>query len=148
MDKAKALLSLAKVCETTHSWAINIDCAIFATVHPDKFSDEASAAFYARLDWTRNLADRQWLREVGMSQYTSSIDAAMTLVPEGWSIGVGDLRGYDPPIWRAHLRDHRPQSLSPEGHSTIWVEGNTPISMAKAICAAALRALAAEATNG
>ncbi|MGH6746562.1 hypothetical protein [Novosphingobium sp.] len=147
MDKAQSLLSLARLCEKPNPSG-NINCAIFATLYPEKFSDEASAAQYARPNWTRNGADWLWLRDVGMLRYTESVDAAMTLVPEGWSIGVGDLRGYDPPVWRAHLRDHRPQSLTPEGHSHIWVEGNTPESMALAICTAALRALAAEKTNG
>lgn len=67
--------------------------------------------------------------------YTASIDAAMTLVPEGWSVGLGDLRGRDPVIWRAHLRDHN----NPDPSTRQWVEGNcaTP---ALALCAAALRA--------
>lgn len=74
--------------------------------------------------------------------YTASLDSAMTLVPEGWSVSVGDLRGYDPPMWRCHLRDHRPESLTAAGHSEIWKEGSTPASAALAICAAALRARA------
>lgn len=74
--------------------------------------------------------------------YTTSLDAALTLVPEGWSFSVGDLRGYDPPMWRCHLRDHRPQSLTAAGHSHIWKEGNTIAGPALAICAAALKARA------
>lgn len=67
-----------------------VDCAIFATVYPDKFGD--SAAMYARIDWTRNRADWMWLRDLGMPAYTASIDAAMTLVTEGlaWSLNGGD----------------------------------------------------------
>lgn len=76
------------------------------------------------------------------------LDAALMLVPEGWSIGVGDLRGYTPPIWRAHLRDHRPGSLTEAGHSHIWREGNARTSIALALAAAALRARASEAAHG
>jgi hypothetical protein len=68
------------------------------------------------------------------------LDAAMSLVPDGWSIGLGDLRGYDPPLWRAHLRDHN----NPDASRRQWVEGNTSASAALALCAAALRARAAQ----
>lgn len=79
---------------------------------------------------------------VGVPIYTSSLDAAMSLVPEGWSFSVGDLRGYDPPMWRAHLRDHRTESLSKDGHSVVWVKGNTIHGPALALTASALRARA------
>lgn len=67
------------------------------------------------------------------------LDAAFKLVPEGWSIGLGDLRGYNPVIWRAHLRDHRPDSLTPAGHAHIWWEGHAA-TPALALAAAALKA--------
>jgi hypothetical protein len=72
--------------------------------------------------------------------YTASLDAAMTLVPEGWSVGIGNLPGRN---WlvRAHLRDHRPESLTQDGHSHIWREGHHS-TFALALTAAALRALA------
>lgn len=68
--------------------------------------------------------------------YTASIDAAMTLVPEGWSIGLGDLRGYDPIVWRAHLRDHN----DPDPMKRKWFEGHAPTA-AIALCIAALKAM-------
>lgn len=77
---------------------------------------------------------------LNMRPYTTSLDAAMTLVPEGWSVGMGDLRGYTPLRWRAHLRDHNPASLTAEGHSHIWKEGHSEHGLALALCAAALRA--------
>lgn len=69
--------------------------------------------------------------------YTASLDAAMTLVPDGWSFSLGEMMGL--PLerrWRCHLRDHN----EPYNPSTCkWVDRDcqTP---ALAICAAALRA--------
>jgi hypothetical protein len=68
-------------------------------------------------------------------RYTTSLDAAMTLVPEGWSIGLGDLRSYNPIIWRAHLRDHN----NPSASTRDWKEGHAP-TPALALCIAALKA--------
>jgi hypothetical protein len=72
---------------------------------------------------------------------TASLDAAMSLVPEGWSVGIGHLPGADWKI-RAHLRDHRSQSLTKDGHSHIWVEGHHANCFALALVAAALLARA------
>ena len=74
--------------------------------------------------------------------YTASLDDAMTLVPEGWSVGLGDLRGYTPIIWRAHLRDHNDPSYS----TRQWVEGHAS-TPALALTAAAIRALASKPTT-
>lgn len=95
------------------------------------------------MDW-KNPAHKAFFRFWNMLQAEAYIDAALMLVPEGWSRSIGDLWGYDPPLWRCHLRDHRPQSLTPEGHSHIWKEGNTVTSAALAITAASLRARAEE----
>lgn len=73
--------------------------------------------------------------------FTGSIDAAMQLVPEGWSVGIGHLPGASWKI-RAHLRDHRPQSLTKEGWSHIWVEGHHS-TFACSLAAAAIRARSA-----
>jgi hypothetical protein len=59
----------------------------------------------------------------------------MMLLPEGWSLGLGDLRGYDPVVWRAHIRDHNPESLTPAGHSHIWFDAEAP-TPAEALLAA------------
>lgn len=80
--------------------------------------------------------DRPWPVEV--PDYLRSLDAAMTLLPEGWSLGLGDLRGYNPIIWRAHLRDHN----DPNAYSRYWVEGHAT-DPAAALTAACLRAIAA-----
>ena len=96
---------------------------IFRTLRP-----RSSFANGGDSDEARNTFIRLW--EGG-----APLDAAMTLVPDGWSIGLGDLRGYAPIIWRAHLRDHNDPSAS----SRRWVEGHAKTA-ALALCAAALRA--------
>lgn len=104
-----------------------VDCAIFATVYPDKFGD--SAAMYARIDWTRNRADWMWLRDLGMPAYTASIDAAITLVPDGWNWGV----------WRRHdWAKQNAQVWHPQQES--WTKHGDAATPALAIVAAALRA--------
>ncbi len=89
-------------------------------------------------DWFHPPASKVRHHVSELPRYTSDLNAAMSLVPEGWSVGIGDLPGADWVV-RAHLRDHRPESLTPEGHSHIWVEGHNR-SFALALCAAALRA--------
>ncbi|EQB09737.1 hypothetical protein [Novosphingobium lindaniclasticum] len=146
MDRAKALLSLARVCEGSHPWAINIDCAVFATLYPDKFSNEDSAAQYARLNWTRNLADRQWLGAIGMLQYSASLDAAMTLVPAGclhMTRTIWDAAGK--PVGLARI-----DKYEGSGAAMMWADGFDAVAAtpALALCAAVLRARAAEVANG
>lgn len=77
-----SLVELASRVEALEVPDRTIDCAIFATVRPGIFGDDA--VMYARLDWTRNRGDWLWLRDQGMPAYTASLDAAMTLVPDGW----------------------------------------------------------------
>lgn len=85
-----------------------------------------------------------WYRPDGRAScvpnFTGSLDAALSLVPEGWSTGLGDLHGYAPPIWRAHLRDHN----NPNPARRQWIEGHAA-TPALTLTAAALRALAAQA---
>jgi hypothetical protein len=99
--------------------------------------------FYGHKDYSVMVLERSYYDIEGsapeLPHYTTSLDAAMMLVPEGWSVGLGDLRGYDPIIWRAHLRDHRPESLTKAGHSHIWREGHAA-TPALALVAACLRA--------
>ena len=77
-----------------------------------------------------------------LPEYTSSIDAALTLVPEGWSRSIGEMMGLPEKIrWMAHIRDHRPESVDSAGRSIKWKEGEAP-TPAIAICIAALKARA------
>jgi hypothetical protein len=67
--------------------------------------------------------------------YTASLDAAMQLVPDGWSLSFGELRGIG--VWRAWLNDHN----TPDGKAVrhIDVDASTP---ALALTAVALCAIA------
>jgi hypothetical protein len=64
--------------------------------------------------------------------YTASLDAAMTLVPEGWSIVVGTYGEQRMPFARLFPPDY---ANSPLEHQ----ESNDCANMAIALCAAALR---------
>jgi hypothetical protein len=70
--------------------------------------------------------------------YTTSLDAAVSLVPENWALSLGEMRGLPERIRRrGWLNDHN----TPDGKATRWREGNSS-SPSLAICAAALRARA------
>ena len=66
------------------------------------------------------------------SSYTTSLDAAVTLVPEGWSISVGCSEN------RKHAQVQLGRSYPT--NKVVTLEGRT---MALALCAATLRARAA-----
>lgn len=81
-----------------------------------------------------------WLAEGGARSYTTSLDAALTLVPEGWRWTVAN-PGYDKGVYqggRALADLHHP--LSSGGGPNAKAFGATP---ALALCIAALRARAA-----
>ena len=65
--------------------------------------------------------------------FTTSLDAALTLVPEGWSWSLGEMRGIGK--FRGWLNDHN----TPDGLAVrhIDADATTP---ALALCIAALRA--------
>ena len=68
--------------------------------------------------------------------YTSSIDAALMLVPEGWAISFGEKRGLPPEIRMfAWLNDHN----TPDGIAVRHTEGSAH-TIALALCIAALSA--------
>ena len=65
--------------------------------------------------------------------YTASIDAALMLVPEGWSWSLGEQRGVGK--FRGWLNDHN----TPDGLAVRHVDADAA-TPALALCAAALRA--------
>ncbi len=70
---------------------------------------------------------------VPVTPYTTSLDAALTLVPEGWKWrldGVGSPRYYEADLWGSSILPERKQEYISSG-------GSTP---ALALCSAALRA--------
>jgi hypothetical protein len=120
MTNKSALLELASRCEAAEKADEMLDSDIWHAVgRPNEYL-------------VRDL-------KLDPPDYTASLDAAIRLVPEGWSVGLGDLRGRDPVVWRAHLRDHN----DPDEMKRQWVEGHA-VTPALALTAAALRALAKE----
>ena len=99
----------------------------------EDYTDETYC--YAQHGWTMNHADHGFLDSIPVPRYTSSIDAAMTLVPEGhkyWNLGGSPTRGFaGAGLYGAVIDDQ------------FYGEAQTP---ALALCAAAL--LAREASNG
>ena len=99
----------------------------------EDYTDETYC--YAQHGWTMNHADHGFLDSIPVPRYTSSIDAAMTLVPEGhkyWNLGGSPTRGIaGAGLYGAVIDDQ------------FYGEAQTP---ALALCAAAL--LAREASNG
>lgn len=109
------LLELAPACEKAAG--------------PIRELDEAIFALLPFADLPKKIA--------GIARYTASLDAAMTLVPEGWFIGrLND----SPHLDRAHVMLH--SGIAPfadaEGHGS---------TRALALCAAALRARAQTPSN-
>jgi hypothetical protein len=109
----------------------------------EDYTDETYC--YAQHGWTMNRADHGFLDSIPVPRYTSSIDAAMTLVPEGdpafsatfWRLG-NDGEGADPAEFKAEIL-----LCSMLTSKRLSATASTP---ALALCAAAL--LAREASNG
>ena len=111
-----------------------LDAAIFAVAYPERVP---SPIFESGYGW-RFEGDGWWLatgedarvppKTVTPARYTSSIDAALTLVPEGWlwRIMPSDFDGWLAEVWTDDTLD-----------CEFGVRAKTP---ALAICIAALRA--------
>lgn len=131
MTSPAELRELAARAEAATGPDRELMCAAFKGAFP-----EVSSGAWDAIDAWDGAYDR-FCAMLAVGAYES---AALSLVPEGWSVGIGHLPGMDWLI-RAHLRDHREQSLTAEGHSHIWVEGHHK-AFAAALTAAALRARA------
>lgn len=133
-DRA-TLLALAERCETATGPDRELDGAIYiAVLIPAERAGriDQNGGF---VGWWPKDGPYVGAREV--PAYTASLDAALTLVPEGWHWSADSRRfGY--------VRGRGPQDGAPDPEG--WARGTaTP---ALALCAAALRALAAQAEGG
>jgi hypothetical protein len=112
-DRSESLIALAERCEKATGPNRELDWAIHVAIHPDKVTVKRSHHY---------LYDEQ---------YTASLDAAMTLVPEvwePWDLNKGQR-------WHFSLKRQGGKYPIVDGHADTW-----PL----AICAAALRARAAQ----
>lgn len=139
MDRAQ-LLGLAERVEKASGPDRELDCLIWCATSPSHFEYHGGdgvlavvGGFAARLDWC------------DMPHPTSSLDAALTLVPEGWRVAyLGEwdndaLRARGP--WQAILiRPGQGDCFGPD----LSPRCNHAATPALALCAASLRALAAQ----
>lgn len=105
-----------------------LDSLIALEIEPERFKD-------LKLDADSNLGILAGI--FGIAYYTASLDAALTLVPEGmwWLVGCGQINPTEP-LYGAQIR--RP-GFSTGGEVVCETEHN---HMAIALCLAALKARA------
>jgi hypothetical protein len=118
-----ALLELAERCEAATGPDREIDAAICRATKVCVEQPDGS--------WMRYLTDG-YCHSMHPLNVTASIDAALTLVPEG--------RGY---IYKRHGIKSAIRAQIESGDRTTFVQGDAA-TLALAICAAALRARAAQ----
>lgn len=119
-----SLLELAKRCEAATEGDRELDVAIW--LHCCGPADRE--AYEAGLEISEQEAAFRADYMMDGARYTASIDAALTLVPEGASYDLRTAQTAPGALAMIHPTRMRP---------TVTVRGNTP---ALAICAAALRA--------
>lgn len=130
------LLALVDRVEKEAAGSRELDAEIWLTVTPGATREPRTVRSSKGLwpdyviDETRDASERL----IVVPSYTSSIDAAMSLVPEGWGLKLEHNMGHGTTCTVGHVG---PDKLydRPEG----WSGAATP---ALALCAAALRALA------
>lgn len=142
-----ALLDLAERCEKTEGPDRELDAAIYAHLNPPLPPAENDLEPPPGFGCDGFLADQFW----GF-HYTASIDAALTLVPEGWQVAAIE-QDWRTRLWRAQLIPTPSPGLIAafdEGRTVGWGTADsaesglaTVATPAFALCAAALRALAA-----
>lgn len=118
MTKAEQFEALALRCEQAVDSDGNLDKAILL----------ALGYSWRGMDYWHSDDKRIWRNP---SNFTASLDAALTLVPEGWSVSVS--------INERHTWGQATMGRSYPTNKTIATEHRTP---ALALCAAALRARA------
>lgn len=139
MPDRETLLALAERCEAAEGPSYELDCAIWDAIYPGerdlRFGKLTAKGqpYHSRLGPADKDGYVQPLRA-----FTASIDAAVTLVPEGWgwavtNIGGGDYEKRDFSVSSAALCD--------KDGNRINADASTP---ALALCAASLRAMAGE----
>jgi len=134
-----SLTALAEACEKASGPDRELDCRIMALVNPERFVDREESEQYADPEYLRsaNRADWRYLREIGLTSYTASLDAATKLMPKGarFYVDNGTLDEGD-----SHACVYQQQRY--QGGSKVAV------SPALALCVAALRARAAASNSG
>lgn len=132
MSKRDELLALADRCEVATGEDRGIDCWIENHLGLARFVPDRPAPLGGG-----------WLdKRVDPKSYTASLDAAMTLVPEGWNWMAGNR---DQPLARAYVNNGELAFVGAgmrRNPNRQWYE-TTAATPALALCTAALRARAA-----
>ena len=127
MTNRATLIALAQRVEEAEGPDRNLDFVIFRALHLE-YAGPEWREFGGGLWHVQDSSDARCLPppERTPSRWTASLDAALTLVPDGYVVNLGN----DEPIWAQVWIDNDPTSRG----------GGT--TMALALCAAALRARA------
>lgn len=131
-SRRQALLQLAERCEREEP-SLELNLAIFLAIRPEwqdtrTLRDRKGHLIGPMLVWNESTKDCRKVEEA-VADLTRSLDAAVTLVPEGFAWATqGDVRG--------------DASVDKWGEISEQGKAKTP---ARALCAAALRARAAAA---
>ena len=126
MTKAEQFEALALRCEQATRPDRELDLAIWRAVTGEPWCWHVGFPAQTVITWDRYGVEAAGNPIVSLDELTASLDAALTLVPDGYTANVGN----DKPIW-----------------AQVWI-GNNPMSrgrgttMALALCTAALRARA------
>lgn len=121
---------------TGPSEQLDIDIAVAASMVPPKMEK----TFTSPRAWRGIYDNRYWFAP----EYTASIDAALTLVPEGQGMKLDKywIASVDRPIWHAAVTSpsKNPNVIVGSDYNEVW----DCRTLALALCAAALRARAAQ----
>ena len=126
MTKADQLEALALRCEQATRPDRELDLAIWRAVTGEPWCWHVGFPAQTVITWDRYGVEAAGNPIVSLDELTASLDAALTLVPDGYVVNLGN----DEPIWAQVWIDNDPTSRG----------GGT--TMALALCAAALRARA------
>lgn len=139
MTDRATLLALAERCETAEGPDRELEYAIFRALHP-KYAGPEWKPYAGGLRHVGDSSDARSLPPPHLtpSRFTASLDTAVTLVPEGWKWTLHSADAAGPPC--AYCVPDMGRLPWP-----LWVNDITAATPTLALCAAALRARAAEA---
>jgi hypothetical protein len=128
-----ALADLAVRCEQATGPDLALDLVIAANCHPDG----KTMVGWDYEEWTRHIAKHPF--DTWVPRYTASLDAAMTLVPEGCIWEVGHKVNYPAPPTEPNRAHYAFVNVGKPGAIKSF-NGKAFATPALALCAAALRA--------
>jgi hypothetical protein len=132
------LLALIDRCATNPGHDRELDVLIAEYLDPVR-TPSGRVMYYGEPTGEHVLSDGIWSKCL---QFTKSLDAAMTLIPRGWTQGAIAWPGYLDSKFVAHVRVELRHELSSGGAPRVIAFGATH---ALAICGAALQAIATDA---